>query len=221
MNGSTLAAIVIACSLALAACADAPLVGRVERVADGDTITLTAGGATHRIRLHEIDAPEHDQPGGRAARQALAGKVDGKYLRVETRDVDDYGRTVGKLWLGERDINREMVREGHAWVYRKYLQDASLLDDEASARQASRGLWSAADPVPPWQWRHGGRDAAARPDDRPARCDIKGNINRSGTRIYHRPGDRNYPETRIDTSRGERWFCSPEEAQRAGWRPAR
>ena len=38
------------------------------------------------------------------------------------------------------------------------------------------------------------------------RCTIKGNIGKSGTRIYHVPGGRFYDRTRIDTSKGERWF---------------
>jgi micrococcal nuclease len=53
------------------------------------------------------------------------------------------------------------------------------------------------------------------------RCDIKGNINDKGVRIYHVPGDEHYADTRIDAARGERWFCSEAEARAAGWRAAR
>ena len=49
-------------------------------------------------------------------------------------------------------------------------------------------------------------------------CDIKGNINSKGERIYHVPGGRSYANTLIDPVRGERWFCSEAEAQAAGWR---
>lgn len=49
-------------------------------------------------------------------------------------------------------------------------------------------------------------------------CRIKGNISRSGERIYHVPGGRWYERTRINPSKGERWFCSEEEARAAGWR---
>jgi len=50
-------------------------------------------------------------------------------------------------------------------------------------------------------------------------CDIKGNISiERGERIYHVPGGAFYSQTRIDTARGERWFCSEAEAQAAGWR---
>lgn len=55
----------------------------------------------------------------------------------------------------------------------------------------------------------------------PADCRIKGNINARGERIYHSPGKPSYGSTRIDTRKGERWFCSVEEAERAGWRAPR
>ena len=56
------------------------------------------------------------------------------------------------------------------------------------------------------------------PPPNPA-CPIKGNI--SSEHIYHMPGQRDYCKTVIDESKGERWFCSPEEAEAAGWRAAK
>lgn len=52
-------------------------------------------------------------------------------------------------------------------------------------------------------------------------CDIKGNINFRGERIYHVPGDEYYGATMIRPAYGERWFCSELEAMLAGWRRAR
>jgi hypothetical protein len=52
-------------------------------------------------------------------------------------------------------------------------------------------------------------------------CDIKGNISSSGEKIYHSPGCASYSRTVIDTSAGERWFCSESEAESAGWRKAK
>jgi len=48
-------------------------------------------------------------------------------------------------------------------------------------------------------------------------CLIKGNINSKGSKIYHIPGSSAYNSTKIDTSQGERWFCSEAEAIAAGW----
>ena len=52
-------------------------------------------------------------------------------------------------------------------------------------------------------------------------CVIKGNINSSGEKIYHIPGGSSYTKTQIDTSKGEKWFCTEEEAVAAGWRKAK
>ncbi|MEK7542683.1 MAG: N-acetylmuramidase domain-containing protein [Patescibacteria group bacterium] len=47
---------------------------------------------------------------------------------------------------------------------------------------------------------------------------IKGNASDSGL-IYHVPGEGSYEGTQIDESKGERWFCTEQEAVNAGWRP--
>jgi hypothetical protein len=52
-------------------------------------------------------------------------------------------------------------------------------------------------------------------------CDIKGNIALDDERIYHLPGQTSYAATRIDLLRGERWFCSENDARAAGWRRAK
>jgi hypothetical protein len=52
-------------------------------------------------------------------------------------------------------------------------------------------------------------------------CLIKGNISSAQERIYHIPGCKSYLKTRIDTSAGERWFCTEDEATASGWRKAR
>lgn len=52
-------------------------------------------------------------------------------------------------------------------------------------------------------------------------CVIKGNISqRTGEHIYHVPGQEYYERTRVDEDAGERWFCSEDEAEEAGWRKA-
>ena len=51
-------------------------------------------------------------------------------------------------------------------------------------------------------------------------CRIKGNISERG-KIYHVPGSPSYDQTKIDESKGERWFCTEAEAIAAGWRAPR
>jgi len=141
------------------------LVGSVVGITDGDTLTLLVGRSQYKIRLTEIDTPERGQAWGTRATQALSEKVFRQQVAVATTEQDRYGRWIGKVWLGQRDINRELVREGHAWVYRDYLEDRSLLNDEQAARDARLGLWSQPDPIAPWDYRRGDRSTALTSND--------------------------------------------------------
>ena len=129
------------------------LEGRVISIVDGDTLTLQTADQNHRVRLSEIDTPERDQPWGSEAKAALVFKVENALVKVTVVDTDRYGRKVGKIWLDGRDINRELVREGHAWVYERYLSDKTLRHDQKLAKSEHQGLWGSTDPEPPWQWR--------------------------------------------------------------------
>ena len=139
-------------------CIDALVVG----IADGDTVTVLGDFSgmreQKRLRLTEIDTPERGQPWSSRARQALADKVYQRQVRIASEGEDRYGRLLGRIYLGDRDINREMIREGHAWVYRQYSSDIMLLEEERLAREQGSGLWSLSDAerVPPWEWRRGG-----------------------------------------------------------------
>jgi len=141
------------------------LKGKVVGVTDGDTITVLAAEHTIKVRLAEIDTPERGQPWASRAKQALSDKVFGQEVEIRVVTVDRYGRTIGHVWIGDRHINREMIREGHAWVYRKYLDDKTLLKDETHAQTIKIGLWGLpeAQRVPPWDWRRGKREPAPKP----------------------------------------------------------
>ena len=132
------------------------ITGRVVGVADGDTLTvLTDGKRQVRVRLAGIDAPERRQPHGTRARQALSALAFARSAQVEVEDIDRYERPVGRVRVGGRDVNAEMVRRGAAWVYVRYNRDPSLAALEVEARGARRGLWALpeAERVPPWEWR--------------------------------------------------------------------
>ena len=82
------------------------------------------------------------------------------------QDTDRYGRTVGRVYVGDLDVNAEMVKRGAAWVYRDYAKDPSRLENEAKA--AKRGLWALpeAQRCPPWDWRKGTCATASAPAGR-------------------------------------------------------
>jgi len=108
-----------------------------------------------KVRLAEIDTPEHRRPYGTRARQALSDLAFRQEACVVVVDTDRYGRTVGRVWVGRTDVNAEMVRQGAAWVYRRYSRGPALLVLEQAARDGRRGPWALpeVERVPPWAWR--------------------------------------------------------------------
>ena len=80
---------------------------------------------------------------------------------------------------------------------------------EQAARAAGKGIWSSGCRAP----------VAAAPSDSGS-CLIKGNIAGDGERIYHVPGQRYYDVTKVTEAKGERWFCTEQQARDAGWRPS-
>lgn len=107
-----------------------------------------------RIRLAEIDAPELDQPYGPEARDALRDILDSGLLIITPTGRDFYGRTLAHLTVDGQDVERTLISIGAAWCYVRYLpRDSDCPRREATARAEHRGVWSAPDPVPPWEWR--------------------------------------------------------------------
>jgi endonuclease YncB( thermonuclease family) len=148
-------------SAALAARPHYTLTGKVVAIADGDTLTVIDDAKTqHKIRLAGIDAPEKGQAFGNKAREALGDKVFQQTVRVEVIDIDRYKREVGRIYLGDRFINMEMVRDGFAWRYVQYDKPGEFTAAEADAREHRRGLWTDPNPTPPWEWRKAKREAS-------------------------------------------------------------
>ncbi len=134
--------------------------GRVVGVADGDTVTvLDELHKQHKIRLMGIDAPEEKMPYGNRSNQSLSDLVFDRQVQVEYNKKDRYVRTVGKIIVGGVDANLAQVKAGMALHYKNYQREQSFEDGSAyaqaeeEARVSRRGLWSDADPLPPWEWR--------------------------------------------------------------------
>jgi endonuclease YncB( thermonuclease family) len=169
------------------------LFGKVTRVVDGDTVAFKVhNGAIEKIRLTDIDTPERDQPWGTEATAALRQWSMSKPARIEVVDTDRYGRLVATLWVDDENINRRLVIEGHAWVYRKYLRDTSLIKLEARAKSAKAGLWSSNNVIEPSDWRRGQR--SSKPVST-VNDGLSGPVKKSRSGICHAPGSTYYART--------------------------
>jgi micrococcal nuclease len=138
--------------------------GKVGAIRDGDTLMVLNDTKTqHKIRLAEIDAPEKGQAFGNKSRGALGDKVFQQPVGVEVIEIDRYHREVGRIYVGERFINMEMVRDGFAWRYVQYDEPGEFTSAESDARKHRRGLWADNKPVPPWEWRKAKRQRSKMP----------------------------------------------------------
>lgn len=193
----------------------------IVRVIDGDT--LDVGGV--RVRLHGIDAPEIGQLCTTSAGQSwdcgtwvsreVRARYQGTKASCDQVDRDQYGRVVAVCRVSGKDLGGVLVRKGMAVAFRKY--STAYVPDERRAKKARLGLHAGTFQTPAAH-----RAARRTQGDTPTgSCRIKGNISRSGVRIYHLPGQRFYAATKIRRDQGERWFCSEANARAAGWRKAR
>lgn len=123
-------------------------------ITDGDTVGVIDGEKRYfKVRLSGIDSPAKKQAFHEKSKQALADKVFEKDVSLVEAGKDRYGRVLGTLKIGGRNINCELVAEGWAWQLLKYDKAVELEKAEASARKSKAGLWADATPVVPWEFR--------------------------------------------------------------------
>ena len=126
----------------------------VQRVIDGDTVRLADG---RLVRYIGVDTPEvrrkigerwirNPEPLAEAAMEANRRMVEGRRVRLEydVQAHDRYGRVLAYVYIGERMVNEELLREGFAQPLTippdvKYADRFRAV--AAEARRAGRGLW--------------------------------------------------------------------------------
>ena len=126
------------------------------QIIDGDTLSLSG----QKIRLYGIDAPEMAQKCqdanrqryhcGQRSKEALRALVDQQTVRCHAKAKDKYGRVVAICVAGSTEINRWMVRHGHAVAYRSITK--AYVAEEEIAKSQRLGLWSGSFKLP-WLWR--------------------------------------------------------------------
>ncbi len=113
---------------------------QVSRIIDGDTIK-TSSGIT--IRLIGINTPEKSQLFYTEAKNYLTTLIQNKTIQVETYGTDKYSRTLAYIFLDDKNINEQILKQGLATLY-YYEKDShykTLKQAEEFARLNQKGLW--------------------------------------------------------------------------------
>lgn len=128
---------------------------KVIAIKDGDTFVILKDRKEQIIRLSHIDCPEKKQPFGNKARQYASQLCFGKYVTLRgSNKYDRNKRLIAEVFLEDgTNINKELVKVGLAWHFKKYSDDPTYAVLEEKARKKQIGLWSEKEPVAPWLWR--------------------------------------------------------------------
>lgn len=204
-----------------------PVVG----VIDGDTIKVRVGGTTERVRLLGLDAPElaTKECWAKQASSRMQSLVQSRSVQLvrdpSQADRDRYGRLLRHVSTADGQLVAQVLIEGgfareltHAG---RYEHQAAFRAAEKRAKAQRLGIWGKPCAGSQGEGRPRPSSTTAPPVSPQGGCVVKGNINREGEKIFHVPGGRSYDETVITPSKGERWFCSEQQALDAGWRKAR
>lgn len=115
------------------------------KAVDGDSLVI----GERRIRLLGIDAPEYSQtcgdkdgydyPCGQDSLRFMQELLAKGQVECKTVQKDIYKRDLSICYVNGEDINRKMIENGRAVVYR--TDDTEYLAAEESARVNKRGVW--------------------------------------------------------------------------------
>ncbi|MCV7585327.1 thermonuclease family protein [Micrococcus luteus] len=211
----------------------------VESISDGDTLRVTLGEVSTRVRLLNIDTPETHHPSkpvecmgleATAALKSMISPGDTVVLRYDRRLYDRYDRLLAGVYADGVLLNAEMARLGYGEPAVFDGNDRFLPEVEAAWEQArangvgrfSGECGTAAEPIPEAAPAPAPEAAPASGDAGPVRgadsvCPdshpVKANDN-SG--IYHMPGQQHYGKTNARNC-----YASAAAAQADGYRAAR
>jgi len=171
-------------------------------VIDGDTLVLEG---KVRLRLRNVDAPELEYCGGVEAKEELERLVWGKKVVVKEEVLDQQGRPMALIYVDGVLVNQEMLKSGWTRFHSDSTSVRPQLREAAErVKENSLGIFS------PKCYQK------TNPDN--PKCDIKGNLDKDANRkIYYFPGCAQYEFTIVEKDLGEDWFCTEEEAQKAGF----
>lgn len=192
-------------------------------VLDGDTFEANSA----RIRLSEIDAPEMGECYADESKAALEKILMGQKLRVE-KDItgaDNFGRLIRHVYvLKDSDsddnvyVNKYMLENGFARYSpdENFSKQRELQEAESVAKAKVVGLWKECK-----NEKNENRKESIGIGPSDPNCAIKGNVSDTGFgKVYFPPHCANYNKVIVEPAKGERYFCSEKEAEKAGFSKA-
>lgn len=211
---------------------------KLQEVIDGDTIRIQYKGSSEKVRFLLVDTPETkhetlgEQPFGPEAKQFVKELLEGEdtvYIEFDVSYRDKYKRLLGYIYTKDGiSLQEELLKNGLARVAYIYDPNTKHVDwfksIQKDAQKQAIGIWSVEDYVTNRGYDKDAYNDAVKNapavadssnEQEPTQngvCDIKGNINSKGNKIYHMPGQQNY-----DNTVAEEMFCSAEEAEAAGF----
>lgn len=127
---------------------------KVIGVKDGDTYVVLYHQIQITIRLAHVDCPEKKQTFGMKAKLFGSNLCFGKQVIIKTDGTKDRnGRWIAEIFIDGKCLNKELVKNGLAWHFKKYSKNAEYAELEAVARVNKVGLWSDGNAIAPWVWR--------------------------------------------------------------------
>lgn len=129
-----------------------PEVKQILEVVDGNTLRVsTIDDDTYTVKLKGVDAPELGQAFAQESLNYLQELVSNKNVLVEYSGKDRWGnRLVYVTAKNGKSINEMMIKSGHGWVDRFFINQPELMKLQETARSNSVGLWMEQDPMKPW-----------------------------------------------------------------------
>ena len=128
---------------------------KVIGIKDGDTFVLLIDGKEQTVRLAHIDCPEKKQPFGNKAKLFASDLCFGKNVTlIHNNKYDRNKRLISEIIsLDGKNVNKEILKNGLAWHFKKYSDNDEYSQLEIEARNNKIGLWSDPNPIAPWLWR--------------------------------------------------------------------
>lgn len=94
----------------------------VLKVTDGDTMLVRFElgldvNVTGKVRLAGLDCPELKTEEGKRVRDEMKTLLEGTLVKIDVHGKEKYGRWLGTVYVGPKNINEWLIKTGRAKAY--------------------------------------------------------------------------------------------------------